>query len=170
MVQAKENQPRRLKQLAIFLGIAEAIRQSVASVELYAQDPAFTRADEQLLASLGIKVLRTSSLSDLGEAGAIIDSSTLVYSPFLTVDAYELLLSGKKAANLVIGDDFEALQQKWPKHSAEKHQVDELVKSSVTKYQRRIVKGAGFWDIEDKSFPLALYRLEDKRIEHRSRL
>jgi hypothetical protein len=162
--QAKESQPRRIKQLSIFLAIAATLQELAGTtpLELYAQDPAFSRTDEALLSSLGVKVLRTSSLSDLGEAGRLIDESTLVYSPFLTVEAYELLLNGANPASLLIGDDFEALQKKWPKHSAEKRQVDTLVKKAVSRYQRRPIKGAGFWNDEDKSFPLALYRKGEK--------
>lgn len=162
------DQHRRFKQLAIFLSIADHIRRSSSSrgetpkLELYAQDPTFTRADESFLQSLGIYVLRTPSPSDLGEARHAIDDNTLVYSPFLTIDAYGLLLESCPV-DLLIGDDFSSLLLKWEKHTAEHKEVARLQKLHISRYQKRAVSGSGFWDEEDRAFPMALYRRKPDR-------
>ncbi|KAK8127730.1 hypothetical protein PG984_008838 [Apiospora sp. TS-2023a] len=152
-----KDQPRRLKQLAMLLGVAEYLRSaSTVEINLYAQDPGFTKADEALLRSMGVQVLKTASPSDLGEAGRVIDGETLVYSPFLTIEAYELLLA-TCAMGLLVGDDFNALRSKWEKRTAEHRQVEHLVKSGVSQYQKRSIKGDGFWSDNDRPFPMALY-------------
>lgn len=88
-----KGQSRRLKQLTILLAIQHQIQEGQReSIEVYAQDPTFTRLDEAFLVSFGIQILRTSSGSDLGEAASVISPTTLVYSPFLTLEAYEKLL------------------------------------------------------------------------------
>ncbi|KAK7956337.1 uncharacterized protein PG986_005559 [Apiospora aurea] len=115
LYEKSRDQPRRLKQLAMLLGIADYLRStSTPEIIVYAQDPNFTKADETRLRSLGVQVLKTSSPSDLGEAGRVIDERTLVYSPFLTVAAHELLLK-TSAMDLLVGDDFNALRSKWEK-------------------------------------------------------
>jgi hypothetical protein len=159
-----KGQSRRLKQLAMLLAIRDHLQKlRQGSIELYAQDPTFTRLDEALLKSFGIRILRTSSGSDLGEAGLVISPTTLVYSPFLTLEAYEqLLLRSSVSVEYLIGDDFNALTQKWPKHSAEGKQVDGLLKYGLAKYRRKAVVGEGFWAIEDETFPLAVYARADK--------
>lgn len=156
---AAKGQSRRLKQLAILISIRQFFQEEQQHpVEMYAQDPAFTRSDEALLAYLGIQVLRTPSGSDLGEAAPFISPSTLVYSPFLTLEAYEqLILRSPVPVQYVIGDDFDALLRKWPKHSSERKQVDGLMRSGLSKYARKAVAGEGFWTEEDETFPMAAY-------------
>jgi len=159
-----KNQSRILKQLAIFLAISTSLEAAGHSVQLYAQDPIFTRADESFLSSLGISISRTTRGSELGEAVSLIDSSTVVYSPFLTLEAYEALLlhgaAGEKVRYL-IGDDFEKLMAKWPKFSEERKQVTRLVKGAVGAYRRRALGGDGFWEEGDVAFPMALYERGD---------
>ncbi|CAI6337593.1 unnamed protein product [Periconia digitata] len=155
-----KNQPRILKQLAIFLALSAALENAGHGfVTLYAQDPVFTRADESFLSSLGIKISRTSRGAELGEATALIDAATIVYSPFLTLEAYEALLlhAGKGSVRFLIGDDFEKLLAKWPKFSEERKQVLKLVRGAVGGYRRRGVGGDGFWEEGDGAFPMALY-------------
>jgi hypothetical protein len=130
-------------------------------IEIYAQDPTFTRIDEAFLASLGIQVLRTPSPSDLGEAAHYIDGSTLVYSPFLTIEAYRNVLESCNIG-ILVGDDFNALRSKWPKFTPEYDNVERLVKRDLIKYQRRLLSQHSkdenvFWEKEDKVFPMALY-------------
>ncbi|KAK7750748.1 hypothetical protein SLS62_007299 [Diatrype stigma] len=162
------DQSRRFKQLAIFLAIADHVRQSssprgrMSKLELYAQDPTFTRADESFLQSLGVHVLRTPSPSELGEARHVIDENTLVYSPFLTINAYGLLLESCPV-DLLIGDDFSSLLLKWEKHTAEHKEVAQLSKLHISRYQKRAVSGNGFWDEDDRAFPMALYRRKPDR-------
>ncbi|KAK7927291.1 hypothetical protein PG985_004289 [Apiospora marii] len=157
LYEKSKDQPRRLKQLAMLLGVAEYLRSaSCPEINIYAQDPSFTKADEALLRSMGVQVLKTTSPADLGEAGRVIDERTLVYSPFLTIEAYELLL-GTCTVDLLVGDDFNALRSKWKKHTAEHRQVEHLMKSCVSQYQRRSISGNGFWRDDDRHFPMALY-------------
>ncbi|KAK8080404.1 hypothetical protein PG997_008222 [Apiospora hydei] len=157
LYEKSRDQPRRLKQLAMLLGIADYLRSTgTPEIIVYAQDPNFTKADETLLRSLGVQVLKTSSPSDLGEAGRVIDERTLVYIPFLTVAAYELLLR-TCAMDLLVGDDFNVLRSKWEKRTAEHKQVELLMKSGVSRYQRRSINGDGFWGEGDRHFPMALY-------------
>lgn len=161
------DQPRRFKQLAIFLAMAAHLAATTTAagpgLELYAQDPSFTRTDEAFLEGLGVRVLRTPSPADLGEARAVIDRSTLVYSPFLTIGAYGLLLAACPV-DLLVGDDFNALLLKWDRHTAEHREVAHLARTRVALYQRRVVAGAGFWEEDDRAFPMALYwRRPDQR-------
>lgn len=159
-----KGQSRRLKQLAILLIIRDQLQKArQESIEVYAQDPTFTRLDEALLLSFGISILRTSSGSDLGEAASVILPTTLVYSPFLTLEAYEQLF--RKTAipmQYLLGDDFNALLQKWPKRSAERAQVEGLLKHGLSRYRGRVVTGEGFWTAEDETFPLAVYAVAGK--------
>jgi hypothetical protein len=162
---APKGKSRRIKQLAILLAIRDEVEKAAASaLEVYAQDPTFTRNDEILLSRHGIRILHTPSGSELGEAASIIDSATLVFSPFLTLEAYEqLLVQSDLSVQFLVGDDFSALLQKWPRHSAERAQVDGLIKSAVGKYRRRAISGEGFWTDEDHSFAMAVYSSEDRR-------
>ena len=159
-----KTQTRRLKQLAIFLAVADALEDEVhRPIELFAQDPTFTRADEAFLATFGVAVVRTPSGAELGEAQGLINASTLVYSPFLTLEAYEqLMLHGEHDMKYIIGDDFNALLSKWPKHSHEQRQVEGIIRSGIVQYRRRVVSGDGFWEDDDKAFPMAMYSLEGK--------
>jgi hypothetical protein len=150
------DQPRRFKQLAIFLAIARHLQPAAQDLQLYAQDPSFTKTDEAFLQSLNIQVLRTPSTLDLGEARRVIDRSTLVYSPFLTINAYGLLLASCPV-DLLIGDDFNSLLQKWDRHTTEHKEVVQLTKTCISQYQRRAVSGTGFWEEDDRAFPMALY-------------
>lgn len=154
-----KGQTRRLKQLTILLALRDTLRQTTGmSIEVYAQDPAFTRVDEALLSILGIHILRTPSGSELGESVSIIDQSTLIYSPFLTLEAYEqLLTSAPLPVQYLVGDDFNALLSKWPKRSAERAQVENLLKSKLSTYRKRAVRGVDFWAEEDATFPMAMY-------------
>ncbi|KAK8119427.1 uncharacterized protein PG998_004053 [Apiospora kogelbergensis] len=164
LYEKSRDQSRRLKQLAMLLGVADYLRlKGSPEIAIYAQDPSFTKADDAFLRSLGVQVLKTPSPSDLGEAGRIIDDKTLLYSPFLTMEAYELLLKNC-AMELLLGDDFSVLRSKWEKHTAEHKQVELLMKSGVSKYQRRAIRGDGFWGEEDWHFPMALYWRPSQRI------
>jgi hypothetical protein len=161
------DQSRRIKQLTIFLAIAEQMEFLAKSpIKLYAQDPAFTKVDEAFLESLGIKILRTPSPSILGEAEKLIDEETMVFSPFLTIQAYQNVLKSSRMGMLV-GDDFNALRLKWPKFTTEHDDVESLIKRELIKYQRRSIyevskEGKDFWGKEDKMFPMALYwRLQE---------
>lgn len=153
---------RRIKQLVILLAIRRSFQHSSKSeIDLYAQDPSFTRSDEAFLNSLGIKILRTSSASELGQAASIIGPSTLVYSPFLTIDVYEQLFAYEGAQlPCLFADDFNALVKKWPRHSREQKQVEGLVKKGLSKYRRRGIVGEGFWVDEDETFPMAMYEVQ----------
>lgn len=159
-----KGQSRRLKQLAILLAIRDQLQEVRREpIEMYAQDPAFTRLDETFLASFGVRILRTSSGSDLGEAASLISPNTLVYSPFLTLEAYEqLFLKTTVSVQYLLGDDFDALLQKWPKRSAERTQVEGLLKQGLARYRRKAVSGEGFWTAEDETFPSAVYVIADK--------
>lgn len=164
LVEPSKDQPRRIKQLVIFIAIATSIQTPSGRLSLYAQDPTFTKTDEELLEMFGIQVLRTPSASSLGEAGAMIDNETLVYSPFLTIAAYTELLrpasskSKDVVAPIVIGDDFNALKLKWEKRTSEHKDVEALMKSiKGFGYQRRAISGDGFWRETDRPFPMALY-------------
>jgi hypothetical protein len=165
---ASKDQPRRIKQLVIFLAIASYLTSANQSnIPLYAQDPTFTSTDEAFLSAFGIMVLKTPSPSELGQAADLIDSETLVYSPFLTIAAYtSLFVSGSKGSSIpgskipvLIGDDFNALKLKWEKRTAEHRDVEVLIKAfKARSYQQRAISGDGFWHDSDHSFPMALYR------------
>lgn len=166
---ASKDQPRRMKQLALFMAIASHLQTREFTVPLYAQDPTFTKQDEEFLNTLGIQVLKTPSLSDLGEAGALIDDETLVYSPFLTITTYIQLFgigqnNTSKSENripILIGDDFNALKLKWEKRTAEYRDVEALIKTmKASNYQRRLMSGDDFWEETDNPFPMALYRVQ----------
>lgn len=152
-------QSRRLKQLAILLAMKEYFldrRQEL--VEIYAQDPAFTSKDETLLMSFGIQILRTPLGSELGEARSVMSPTMLVYSPFLTLEAYEqLFLRSTATVQCLIGDDFNSLLQKWPKRSVERKQVEDIVRQGLAGYRRKASVGEGFWTPEDETFPMAIY-------------
>lgn len=154
------DQTRRIKQLTIFLAIAAQLRRSepAADLHLYAQDPSFSKTDQAFLQSLGVHILRTPSATELGEAAQYIDETTLVYSPFLTLEAYQLLFA-TGAVNLFIGDDFDALRAKWPKRSSGRNEAELLLRRFVQGYRKRVVGGDedGFWDVEDRPFPMAMY-------------
>lgn len=159
-----KSQSRRLKQLAILLSIRHQLHEARREpIEVYAQDPTFTRLDESLLVSLGIQILRTSSGSDLGEAASVISPTTLVYSPFLTLEAYEqLFLRTTMPVHYLVGDDLNTLLQKWPKRSAERTQVEGLLKHGLARYRRKALTGEGYWTAEDETFPSAVYTVADK--------
>lgn len=166
-----KGQSRRLKQLAILLAIREELQKlSGAEISVYAQDPVFSRQDEAFLFSLNIRILRTPSASSLGEAFSLLSPSTLIFSPFLTLEAYEALFSADLLQlQLFVSDDFSALREKWPKYSEERMQVERLVKGAVGRYRRRAVSGKGFWEDEDQGFPMAVY-IRDKRALERARM
>lgn len=154
-----KNRSRRLKQLAILLFIRDCLQRVWQKpIEVYAQDPDFTRQDKALLAALGIAILRTPCSSELGEAASVITPSTLVYSPFLTLEAYEQLISRPVIpVRYLIGDDFDALLEKWPNRSAERRQVAGVIRSGLSKYKRKAFVGEGFWTEGDETFPMAFY-------------
>ncbi|CAH0019355.1 unnamed protein product [Clonostachys rhizophaga] len=169
---ASKDQPRRMKQLAIFMAIAshiQATSERQFQIPLYAQDPSFTKTDEDFLNFLGVHVLRTPEASDLGEAGQMIDGETLIYSPFLTIEAYGRLFAAaqkksekakslERIAPVLIGDDFNALKLKWEKRTAEHRNVESLMRGLKERsYQRRVISGEGFWTESDNPFPMALY-------------
>lgn len=168
-----KGQTRRLKQLAIFLGLRDTLQHlSSTRIQLYAQDPSFSRHDEALLSSLDVQIVRTPEASRLGEAESVLGLQTIVYAPFLTLDAYASLLVGaRKPVPYLLGDDFEALGAKWPRHSAERTQVEEVMHRGLARYRRRRVEGEGFWEEEDKSFPMAWYEIVGKKeVEIRGKL
>lgn len=160
----EKGQTRRLKQLAVLLAIRFGLQsQSKSPVEVYAQDPTFTRQDEALLSSFDIRILRTASGSSLGEAADVIDASTIVYSPFLTLEAYEeLLVKSGRPVQYIIGDDFSALLEKWPKYSPERAQVQKVTKAALGRYRRKAISGSGFWDESDGAFPMAVYAVQSQ--------
>ncbi|KAH7082542.1 hypothetical protein BKA63DRAFT_501161 [Paraphoma chrysanthemicola] len=168
------DQSRRIKQLVILLSIHEhCTRLSGTAIELYAQDPAFTRGDEAFLISLGFTILRTPSGTQLGEAEEFVSSFTLVYSPFLTIEIYEQLtrLSASRSIPIIVGDDFMSLAKKWPKHSAEHKQVNDVMKLGLSKLRRRALAGDGFWVQEDETFPMAMYEsLSSRGTQIRARI
>lgn len=174
-----KDQLRRIKQLVILIAIASHLT-VYSVVSLYAQDPSFTKMDEEFLANLGVQVLKTSSPSDLGEATRVIDGETMIYSPFLTIDAYRQLLSpittgsergSPVAAPFLIGDDFNALKLKWEKHTTEHRDVDALMKAMKARnYQRRVLGGEGFWEEADSTFPMAIYRIQGPAGERGGRI
>lgn len=159
----QKDQARRLKQLALLLAVRRSLQHIAGGeVQVYAQDPTFNRTDEALLRRVGIMVVHTQAGNDLGEAGFLIDTTTIVYSPFLTLEAYErLLMDARLPLHYVFGDDFNAFLVKWPKHSVERKQVESVIKSGLSKYRRKPIGGEGYWEEQDNSFPLAMYqRLE----------
>ena len=151
------DQSRRIKQLTILLAIAEQLREYEPKIEIYAQDPSFTKTDEAFLQSLDVKILSTPSATEAGEAAQYIDESTLVYCPFLTLEAYQLFFSSD-SLNFFVGDDFDALRIKWPKHSAGRNEAESLSRRFVQGFRKRVIAGDDkFWDAEDKPFPMAMY-------------
>jgi hypothetical protein len=153
-----------MKQLVILLALRDILHSIRGSpIEIYAQDPSFTRSDEAFLLSFGIQILHTSSADSLGEAASVLSSTTLVYSPFLTLEVYEELLNKSQTqVPLIFGDDFSALLKKWPRHSPEQKQVEALMNAGLVGYKRRVVAGQGFWDAEDGSFPMAVYEVQER--------
>jgi SRR1 len=150
-------QSRRIKQLTIFLAIAEQLRQKSPKIEIYAQDPSFSKIDESFLQSLGVNILSTPSATELGEAAEYINESTLVYCPFLTLEAYQLFFAAG-CLNHFIGDDFDALRIRWPKRSAGWNEAESLSRQFVQGLRKRVIGGDdGFWDANDKPFPMAIY-------------
>ncbi|CEI62242.1 hypothetical protein FVEN_g10262 [Fusarium venenatum] len=163
LLDAKDQQ-RRIKQLVMLMAIASHLTLPKNALQIYAQDPTFTEVDETFLASLGIVVLKTPSIADLGEAGQMMDEETLVYSPFLTLETYKLLLSSSQTSDvpvnvpMLISDDFNALRLKWDKRTSERKDVEGLIQGTrAGNYRRRAVNGEGFWTDLDRPFPLALY-------------
>ena len=151
------DQTRRIKQLVIFLALADQLQQHQRGLQIYAQDPSFSKTDEAFLQSLGVHILCTHSATAAGEAAQHIDESTLVYCPFLTLEAYQLFFAAG-ALNYFIGDDFDALRVKWPKHSAGSNDAELVFRQHVQALRKRAISaGDGFWDAEDKPFPMAVY-------------
>jgi hypothetical protein len=155
------DQTRRIKQLTIFLAIAEQLQlqqQNKTKIDIYAQDPSFSKIDEAFLQSLGVHILSTPSATEVGEAASYIDSSTLVYCPFLTLEAYQLFFS-TSTVNFFIGDDFDALRIKWSKRSAGWKEAESLSRRFVQGLRKRVVGGGedGFWEEQDRPFPMAAY-------------
>ncbi|KAF4980222.1 hypothetical protein FZEAL_3733 [Fusarium zealandicum] len=170
-----KDQQRRIKQLVIFMAIASHLNLPLTDKRpliLYAQEPTFTSTDEAFLQSLGIHILKTPSTLELGEAGRVIDGETLVYSPFLTVNTYKLLLGPSSQVTIpsldpwdhipmLVGDDFNALRLKWEKRTAEHRDVEGLLKAiKFGNYRRRAVNSEGFWQDTDRTFPMALYWIQ----------
>ncbi|KAF4454300.1 hypothetical protein F53441_3174 [Fusarium austroafricanum] len=165
LLDAKDQQ-RRIKQLVVLMAIASHLTLPLgdkSSLKIYAQDPTFTAADETFLQNLGITVLKTPSIENLGEAGRMMDEETLVYSPFLTLETYKLLLSSSQSdvsvnVPILVSDDFNALRLKWDKRTAERKDVEGLIQGArAGDYRRRAVSGEGFWTQQDRPFPMALY-------------
>lgn len=165
------NQSRIIKQLAILLAIAAQLQETNPSLRIYAQDPSFTKTDETFLRSLGVEILSTPSAGQVGEAREMIDETTLVYSPFLTLEAYGLFFESQKLG-FFIGDDFDALRTKFPKKSAGWMEVDGVWRKFVSgRFQKRALSGGeGFWDAEEKPFPMAMYWSAAKDKQPKARL
>jgi hypothetical protein len=162
-LEVTKGRSRRFKQLTILLAIHHILQESSSiPIQVYAQDPTFTRRDESFLESLGIRILRTPSGSELGEASSVLDVSTLVYSPFLTLEAYEQLLGHNRMLQYLFGDDFDALLQKWPKQSAERMEVEHLIKNGLGKSRRRAIVDEDFWAKDDETFPMAIYEKSEQ--------
>ena len=158
-----KDQTRRLKQLVILLAISQTLSQKTLNLKIYAQDPSFSALDHTFLSSFGIEILSTPSGSQTGEAADVIDEQTLIYSPFLTLEAYQLFFGTGRMA-FFIGDDFDALRGKWPKHSTSWKEVDALDKTYVKALRKKVVSNSGpggeewgFWEEGDKPFPMAMY-------------
>lgn len=152
------DQSRRIKQLVIFLAIASHLQQHHnTNIPIYAQDPTFTPTDEAFLQSLGVHILHTPSATSAGEAAQHIDATTLVYCPFLTLEAYALFFAASTLP-FFVGDDFDALRLKWPKRSAGWSEADALARRFVLGLRKRVLAGGeDFWDSEDRPFPMAVY-------------
>ena len=146
------DQSRRMKQLALFMAFVKAHNSIAANsiTEVYAQDPAFTKTDEKFLQSLGIVILHTPDSSQLGEA------LTLVYTPFLTIQAYKALFQTVSVSYLV-GDDFHVLREKWSRNSENGAIVEQILRQTRSKLNRRVLDCDGIWDANDKAFPMAAY-------------
>ncbi|KAF5025077.1 hypothetical protein F66182_2846 [Fusarium sp. NRRL 66182] len=163
LLDAKDQQ-RRIKQLVLLLQIASHLDLPSGDkrrLRLYAQDPTFTATDETFLESLGICILKTPSISELGEAGRVLDQDTLIYSPFLTLETYKMLLGSSSQYGrvpILMSDDFDALKSKWDKGTVERKVVQGLIQGTrVANYRRRAMNGEGFWTEADRPFPMALY-------------
>jgi hypothetical protein len=112
-----------------------------------------------------VHILSTPSATEVGEAAQYIDESTLVYCPFLTLEAYQLFFS-TGTLNFFVGDDFDALRIKWPKRSAGRNEAESLSRRSVQGFRKRVIgSGDGFWDAEDKPFPMAMYWSTSQRYQ-----
>lgn len=111
-------------------------------------------------------ILSTPSATEVGEAASHIDASTLVYCPFLTLEAYQLFFS-TSPLNLFIGDDFDALRLKWPKRSAGWNEAESLSRRFVQGLRKRVIGGGedGFWDKGDRPFPMAMYWSAPQRFQ-----
>jgi len=160
---------RRLKQLAVFLDIASHLLRNQPTLRLYAQDPSFTKTDQTFLQSLGIQIISTPSATETGEAAEVIDEETLVYSPFLTLEAYQLFFETGRLG-FFVGDDFGGLRRKWPKLSTSWREAEALERRFVKGLRKRNVgSGEDFWEEGDKSFPMAMYDIP-KGPQQRARL
>jgi hypothetical protein len=171
-LQVTKGQTRRSKQLTILLAIRDIIAVlSNTAFDIYTQDPSFTRVEESFLTTLGIQILRTPSGSSLGEAASVISNSTLIYTPFLTIEVYEqLLVTSGLPVPILFYDDFNALLGKWLKHSGERRQVEGVVKAGLGRYKRRAEVEEGFWAEEVGAFPMAVYVHEKERERVRARM
>lgn len=66
--------------------------------------------------------------------------------------------SGLDALPLLIGNNFDALRMKCEKRTTEYKIVEEVMKTVKARaFQRRAVRGEGFWGEADSIFPMAVY-------------
>ena len=80
-----------------------------------------------------------------------------MYCPFLTLEAYQLFF-GIGKLGFFLGDDFDALRLKWSKHSAGWKEAEALERQYVKALRKRVMgDGEGFWEQEDRPFPMAMY-------------
>ena len=99
-------------QLGVFLLLVRELKsfQDDYNLQIFAQDPAFTPLDVDLLKEYDIEVLETP------RAAEVIDQHTLVFAPF--IDAAVLLPSILKNKNpaIYVGTDIREIQEKmsWP--------------------------------------------------------
>jgi len=172
-----------MKQLVIFLDIVALIGQLqnqneqslnsdtgavILELQIFAQDPSFSKLDEQLLHWLGVTILHTPSPTSGGEALSLIDENTVVYSPFLTFEAYKLFFERSEGkVGMWISDDFEALKSMG---KGTRGEVDGLLRFfEKGKGWRRRVVGTGvggevaFWEEGEKAVPMAVYWKEEAR-------
>lgn len=71
-------------------------------------------------------------------------------------------MGDERSVQYLFGDDFDALLYKWPKQSAERMEVEEIVKNGLGSYRRRPVIDEDFWTTEDSTFPMAIYERSRK--------
>jgi hypothetical protein len=97
---------RSMWQFVVFHDLLEQLRESGLVLEIFAQEPSFTELDQDFLRALGVEVL-ASSLGDgttgLGSAKEKLGDTTLVYEPFVDMNAAMLEDIANGGVGLYIG-------------------------------------------------------------------